>query len=621
MNKKAEKDGNGHRFYREIIENMAEGVFLIRQDGVIVYANPTIERIFGYDPGELIGKHTSILDASTNKSAEEIAHEIQQKLEANRIWQGEVKNIKKDGTIVWCFVNISTIEHPKYGNVWIAINQDITERKQVEDALSGSEERLYQVIEQMPYPVEICDSSGTAKMVNQAFLKLFGISSADMVVDKYNVFKDRLTMDVLELADDIHRVYSGESVFVPELVLPLKKYPSEFGIQPKEDIVLETTMFPVLRSTGEIWRVVTIWKDITERKHAEEALRKSENTLRVWLNAIQESAFLIDQEGIVLAANTTVAERMHHSVEEMIGKCIFDFVPPEVARIRRSYLAEVIASGKPARFEDERSGRIIDNLIYPVFDQDGRIRQLAVMATDVTERKQMEENLRRQEQEYKTLVEHTPDVIVRFDQQYRHSYVNPVVEKEFGIPPAKLLGKSHRELGQPPEKAEWSERIISQVFETGQEVIFEMDNPTPSGDEYYLSRGVPEFAEDGSVSSVLFIHRNITERKQVEEALHKSEERFRLIAETIQEVFWMADVDLQRMLYVSPSYEQVWGRSCESLYNSPQSFLDAIHPEDRARVLIDLEAEKTGLPFEHEYQIIRPDGSIHWIWDRGFPIL
>jgi two-component system, sensor histidine kinase and response regulator len=113
--------------------------------------------------------------------------------------------------------------------------------------------------------------------------------------------------------------------------------------------------------------------------------------------------------------------------------------------------------------------------------------------------------------------------------------------------------------------------------------------------------------------------KEITERKQAEDVLRESEERFRLITETIAEVFWMADVKIQRMFYISPSYERVWGRSRESLYKDPQSFLDAVHGEDRERVISNLELQNTWQPFDHEYRIIRPDGSIRWIWDRGFP--
>jgi PAS domain S-box-containing protein len=73
------------------------------------------------------------------------------------------------------------------------------------------------------------------------------------------------------------------------------------------------------------------------------------------------------------------------------------------------------------------------------------------------------------------------------------------------------------------------------------------------------------------------------------------------------------------MLYVNPAYELVWGRSCKSFYENPRSFLDAVHPADLERVLATLEIEKAGQPFDHKYRITRPDGSIRWIWDRGFP--
>ncbi len=114
---------------------------------------------------------------------------------------------------------------------------------------------------------------------------------------------------------------------------------------------------------------------------------------------------------------------------------------------------------------------------------------------------------------------------------------------------------------------------------------------------------------------------DITERKKVEKALRDSEERFRLIVETISEVFWMADSEIGKMFYVSPSYERVWGRSRISMYENPRSFIDAIHDQDRKRVLADLAIQKAGQqPLDNEYRIVRPDGTVRWIWDRGFPV-
>ena len=110
------------------------------------------------------------------------------------------------------------------------------------------------------------------------------------------------------------------------------------------------------------------------------------------------------------------------------------------------------------------------------------------------------------------------------------------------------------------------------------------------------------------------------ERKRAEDALHESQERFRQLAENIQEVFWMTDPEKNQMIYISPAYEEVWGRSCESLYASPLSWLETIHPEDRARVLSSAVTRQVSGNYDEEYRIIRADGNVRWIKDRAFPV-
>ena len=112
---------------------------------------------------------------------------------------------------------------------------------------------------------------------------------------------------------------------------------------------------------------------------------------------------------------------------------------------------------------------------------------------------------------------------------------------------------------------------------------------------------------------------NMLERRRTRQALERSEQWFRKLAENIDQVFWVCNQDLTEVLYVSLAYERIWGRSCASLIEDPRSWLDSIHPEDRARVeQAFLTAADVG-GFDEEYRIVRPDNTVRWIHDRLLP--
>jgi PAS domain S-box-containing protein len=113
---------------------------------------------------------------------------------------------------------------------------------------------------------------------------------------------------------------------------------------------------------------------------------------------------------------------------------------------------------------------------------------------------------------------------------------------------------------------------------------------------------------------------DVTERLRADEARRDGEARFRQIAETIREVFWVWEVDEDRISFISPMYEEVFGRSCASLYANPGSFLDVIHPDDRDRVEAAVLRSRAGTPMDEQYRIVRPDGSMRWVRDRTFPV-
>ncbi|MCD6073671.1 MAG: multi-sensor hybrid histidine kinase [Rhodospirillales bacterium] len=107
---------------------------------------------------------------------------------------------------------------------------------------------------------------------------------------------------------------------------------------------------------------------------------------------------------------------------------------------------------------------------------------------------------------------------------------------------------------------------------------------------------------------------------QREAIRQESEERFRQIAESIREVFWMTEPFKNAMLYISPAYREIWGRDTQELYASPRTWMDAIHADDRERVFVASITKQTAGTYDEEYRIVRPDGAVRWIHDRAFPI-
>ncbi|EPG75603.1 PAS domain S-box protein [Leptospira fainei serovar Hurstbridge str. BUT 6] len=113
----------------------------------------------------------------------------------------------------------------------------------------------------------------------------------------------------------------------------------------------------------------------------------------------------------------------------------------------------------------------------------------------------------------------------------------------------------------------------------------------------------------------------ISERKQAEKALRESEERFRQLAETIDEIFWMKDAETNRLLYVSPAYERIWGRSIESLFQNPDSWLDTVHSDDLHLAFPNLKNQNDQGGINEKFRIIRSDGSERWIRAHSFKVI
>jgi len=194
--------------------------------------------------------------------------------------------------------------------------------------------------------------------------------------------------------------------------------------------------------------------------------------------------------------------------------------------------------------------------------------------------------------------------------------LNPAWEKTLGFTIEELKGKGFLEFVHPDDQEATIAIAQKLTTEGGSTVSFENRYLCKDGSYKWLS-----WNSTVSLEKQLYyaVARDITERKQAEDAQREIAERFRQLAENIREVFWLTSPDKNQIFYISPGYEELWGRTCESLYQQPRSFLDAIHPDDRERVIAAQPKQIRG-EYDEEYRIVRPDGSVRWVRSRAFPI-
>lgn len=176
------KDEDTLRFHSEILNNLSEGVFLVRLDnGVIVFANPQFEHMFGYEPGELVGKNVSVLNAPSAANPDMVAKEINADLYMKGVWAGDLLNVRKDGSTLWCQVSVSVFEHPRFGKIGVAVHKDITERKNLE---RRTHERRRGMDELQKLHVAAQTASAIAHELNQPLLAIASYSKAALLMLK-----------------------------------------------------------------------------------------------------------------------------------------------------------------------------------------------------------------------------------------------------------------------------------------------------------------------------------------------------------------------------------------------------------------------------------------------------
>jgi PAS domain S-box-containing protein len=447
----------------------------------------------------------------------------------------------------------------------VIVVRDVTTRRQVEHQAAEQASQLEAIFEAKANGVGVYDTQGHFLRANRALHQLFGHDSD----------REYTTLSLTERAQRL-LVFDEHGQPVPEGQWPqwrvlrgeLLAGATAVDLQVQtldgREVWVNTTGAPIHGPDGQVTGVVLIVRDVTARRQLERQVAEQERLFRTLVENTPDVIGRFDHAGRFLYVNPAVQAAFGVSRAEVEGRLFSEWASadrPLGVTITAGSLAsswpatmhEAISNWRPVDYElnaqVDGKRRHYRGRVLPERGEDGTVLSFLFVVTDITELREAEEALAEQERQYRTLVEHSPDIIARFDREQRYLYVSPAIRRVSPIPPDAYYGKTNAELGWPETFAGPARRAIEAVFQTGQSRVLEESNTAErdaEGAHYYRAQILPEFAEDGTVTSVLTVTSDITELKRTEvalrlataaaEAAREEEHRGRLEAERRKQI-------------------------------------------------------------------------------------
>ncbi|MCG3149916.1 MAG: hypothetical protein PCFJNLEI_03383 [Verrucomicrobiae bacterium] len=380
------------------------------------------------------------------------------------------------------------------------------------------------------------------------------------------------------------------------------------------------------RSDGQNKQALRRWQEELERRVYERTatLAESEARYRLIVETAHEGIWQTDAEGRTTYTNSAMAAMLGYTQEEMQGRLLFDFmdghVRPEARRLFRER-RHGTSTQHDFRFR-RKDGRDLWTIVTAsaLQDEQGKFIGALGLLTDITSRKQAEQNYARQQQLLESVMQTTDVMLALLDPQFDFVWVNEAYAKTCGMRPAEMVGKNHFALYAHAE----NEAIFRRVRNTG-EGVFYKDKPFKFPDQ--PERGVtywdwslaPTKDAEGKVISLVLSLRETTKFKQAEDALRASEQRYRLAVDfTYDWEFWLNPQG--EFVYCSPSCEKITGRKADKLL-SVDGLHGLVHPEDLPRYDRHIrECELRRKPGEGEWRIRHTDGTYRWVAHACQPV-
>ena len=595
--------------YTEILQNKSRGGHFVRSsDDIFVYVNPIFEQMLGYETGDLIGKHASIIKASTDQDSINLAKEIRQATDETGTWQGQVQNIRKDGTIIWCDVIVNAFDHHEFDKILMSIYQDITKQKQAE------EELLKTVIDAIPDYIFVKDREGRFIISNQAHTDPTRKTSSDELIGK-------TANDVFPT--DIATQFNVDDDKVMSLNQPHISVERPSIDASGNKIWVSSTKIPLRDENQNIIGLVGISRDISEQKQATQAIKQAENRFRMVIETASVAILIIDQAGIILTVNAMVEQLFGYHHGELVGQSVEILLPESLHAIHTEHRADYFANHKVRQMGQglDLLGQRKDGSEFPLeiglsyLITDEGIQGIAFI-TDISHQKQYEADLQR----YKNIISSTTDGISLINRDYIYEIVNDAY--------IELTNSSHDKFEGQPIATVFGEKNFNTIIKpkidqtlAGKTVNYEEWFDLKSNRRKYIQvTYFPYLNKDEEITGVVVNARDITTIKEAEDERDNKQHIITSILSMIPDIINIVDLDHRKLVFGNTTViEELGYTESEILKLGSDLIATIMHPDDlhhfqEHQQLLSQIADDEIL--ELEVRIKDKEDNWHWIYSR-----
>jgi PAS domain S-box-containing protein len=566
---------------RILFDESPDGILIIdQQTAGFIEFNTTAHKQLGYSREEFAQLH--IFEIETQETADETRARIGNVIQKgksdfetlHRTKQGELRNVHVTAQIV------EIMGQPVYYCTW----RDITERKRVEEARRESDARYYLLYQSMVQGVVFQDVNGHIIHANPSAEKILG-----------------LTLDQMQGCSSIdphwHSVHEDGSAFPGQLhpamiALHAGKpvYNQVMGVfNPASESYRWININAIPRfKDGEDkpYQVYTTFEDITERKQAEDNLRESETKYRELLNGMNDAVWVIDDDMTILDVNNAATAILGYTRQELLSMKVPD-IDANLQANQIQQRVDTMPEDKVQIFETQhitKDGRVLPvEISSSLVTYKGKSVIMSI-ARDITERKRTEEKLRESEEQYRFLIDNTSDFIARFDQHGVLQFASGASSRFNGYSPAEIIHTSAFER-QHPEDRDLARSALKRVIETGAEGKVEYRVKRKSGEYIWVEAVGRRVSSSTGEPEVIVVQRDITKRKQAEEELRISEERFATMFHSNPSAIALSRLSDNKLIDVNSAWEQTTGWSKEQAVGKTPFELDVwADPSERERM-------------------------------------